>query len=83
MMIQQTRLIYSKGFDSYFGEYQTSDDAQKGIQKAFSESAIIPSPKNKIRFVIEKRDDNNMLNVIYSTVIDPNDVKIIKESFTR
>ena len=73
-------LIYSKGFDSYFGEYQTSEDAQKGIQKAYSESAIIPSPKNKIRFVIEKRDDKNMLNQIYSTVIDPNDVQIIKES---
>ena len=75
-------LIYSKGFDSYFGEYQTSDDAHKGVQKAYSESAIIPSPKNKIRFVVEKRDDKNMLNVIYSSVIDPNDVKIIKESIT-
>ncbi len=76
-------LIYSKGFDSYFGEYQTSENAQKGIQKTYSESAIIPAPKNKIRFAIEKRDDKNMLNQIYSSVIDPNDVKIIKESFNN
>ena len=74
-------LIYSKGFDSYFGEYQTSEDALNGIKKAYSESAIIPSPKSKIRFVIEKRDDKNMLNVIYSSVVDPNDVKIIRETF--
>lgn len=40
-------LIYSKGFDSYFGEYQTSDDGLKGIQKTYHESAIIPYPKQK------------------------------------
>ena len=43
-------LIYSKGFDSYFKEYQTSADAQNGIQKSFQESALIPNPKNKIKF---------------------------------
>ena len=42
-------LIFSKGFDSYFGEYKTSRDALNGIQRTYSESVLIPFPKNKIR----------------------------------
>ncbi len=74
------KLIYSKGFDSYFKEYQTSDQAINGIKKAFQESALIPFPKNKIKFSIEKRDKQNNLNEIYSEVIDPEDIYIINEA---
>lgn len=74
------KLIYSKGFDSYFKEYQTSDDAINGIKKAFHESALIPFPKIKIKFSIEKRDSKNILNEIYSAVIDPEDIYIINEA---
>ena len=73
------KLIFSKGFDSYFKEYQTSDEASKGIKRTFHESAAIPYPKAKIKFVIEKRNSKNYLNEIYSTVIDPVDLYIIKE----
>lgn len=48
--------IYSKGFDSYFKEYQTSEDAANGIIKAYHESGIIPEPKAPIRFTLNKRD---------------------------
>ena len=41
-------LIYSKGFDSYFKEYQTSTPAIEGNIKTFYESAMLPFPKNKI-----------------------------------
>lgn len=74
------RLIFSKGFDSYFKEYQTSDDAAKGIKRTYHESAIIPYPKNKIKFVLEKRDKQNNLNEVYSTEIDPGDLYIIKDA---
>lgn len=48
------KLIFSHGFDSYFKEYQTSDDAAKKIKRTYHESAIIPYPKGKIKFVLEK-----------------------------
>lgn len=70
-------LLYSKGFDSYFGEYQTSGPALKGVKKTFHETAILPNPKKAVKFTIEKRDRQKLLNEIYSTVIDPNDVNII------
>ncbi len=77
---QSGKLIYSKGFDSYFKEYQTSDDAMNGIQKAFQESAIIPVPKNKIKFNIERRDAQYNLNQVYSAVINPTDIYISEEA---
>jgi len=73
-------LIYSKGFDSYFKEYQTSSDAQNGIQRSYHESALIPYPKNPVKLSVEKRDDKNLLNEIYSVILDPSDIMIIKDA---
>jgi hypothetical protein len=74
------RLIFSKGFDSYFGEYQTSSNAIKGIKKAYHESALIPLPKEKIKFSIEKRDAENNLKELFLAEINPKDGSIIKDS---
>lgn len=65
------KLIYSKGFDSYFKEYQVSTPAINGESKQFHESAIIPLPKTSIIFTIEKRDASGKFNKIYKRVIDP------------
>lgn len=73
------KLIYSKGFDTFFGEYASSDDGMNGIVKSFSETALIPFPKQKIIFAIEKRDDLNNMNEIFRTVIDPNSIYVIKD----
>jgi hypothetical protein len=75
-------LIYSKGFDSYFGEYQTSQPALDGIQRTFQESAIIPYPKNKILFTMENRNRENQLQQFFSQEIDPNSVDIIKDDLS-
>jgi hypothetical protein len=72
-------LIYSKGFDSYFKEYQLSEEAINGTKKAYHETALIPYPKNKIKFSVEKRDKKNNLNEIFSVEIDPADFYIIRE----
>lgn len=74
-----SKLIYSKGFDSYFKEYQTSGEAADGIKRTYHESAIIPFPKNKIRFVLEKRNSRNLLDEVFSQEIDPADLYIIKD----
>lgn len=79
--LQEGSLIYSKGFDSYFGEYQMSGPASKGIKKAFHETALIPSPKNKIKFTIEKRNDKKELYKIFETEIDPTSVDIVRQNF--
>jgi hypothetical protein len=72
-------LIYSKGFDSYFGEYKTSTEGLGGIKKTFHESAIIPYPKNKIIFVMERRDAKQNLFEFFEREIDPADIMIIRD----
>jgi hypothetical protein len=76
---QSGKLIYSKGFDSYFKEYQTSDKALKGVKKTYHESALIPYPKNAVKFVIEKRDNQNILKEIFAAEIYPDDLYIIHD----
>jgi len=75
------KLIHSKGFDSYFKEYQTTEEAASGVLRTYHESAIIPAPRNKIKFVLEKRDRSNKLNEIFSTIIDPDYMTVIKKEF--
>lgn len=73
------KLIYSKGFDAFFGEYASGDDGVNGIVKSFQETAIIPFPKNKIIFAIEKRNDVNELVEFYRSEVDPQSIFIIKD----
>ncbi len=63
-------LIYSRGFDSYFKEYQLSNPAMEGQVKQFHESAIVPFPKSAIVFALEKRDTAGVLNEVFRTEID-------------
>ncbi|MDH3269645.1 MAG: IgA Peptidase M64 [Ignavibacteria bacterium] len=76
---ESNHLIYSKGFDSYFGEYKTSSEGLEGIKKTFHESVLIPYPKNKIIISMERRDEKQKLFEFYRRELDPNDVMIIRD----
>lgn len=78
--LETETLIYSKGFDTFFGEYVATKEGKEGKIKSFHESALIPYPKNKILFVIEKRNELNLLEEFFTTEIDPNNIYIIKEN---
>ena len=76
-------LIFSKGFDSYFGEYKTTDAALREVKRTFHETALIPYPKNKIRFVLEVRDRKNTFVPFFSQTIDPASVDVRKEPLDK
>lgn len=63
-------VIYSKGFDSYFKEYQTSKDAIDGKVKDFEEVAFVPFPKVPVKFAIEKRQDDETFKEVFSLDIN-------------
>ena len=69
-------LIYSKGFDSYFKEYQVSAPAIEGIVKQFHESAVVPMPKSTIEFTLEKRGKDGSMSEVFRAVIDPSEAKM-------
>ncbi|MCK5004508.1 MAG: peptidase M64 [Candidatus Aminicenantes bacterium] len=71
------KLLFSKGFDSYFGEYITTDDASKGIKRSYHETALMPYPVSKSLFKIEKISPNENSITLFSKVIDPGSVNII------
>jgi hypothetical protein len=72
-------LIFSRGFDSYFAEYKTTEGALKGIKRTYHESALVPYPRAKIRFAVEVRNRENVLQPLFSGEIDPADIFINRE----
>jgi hypothetical protein len=76
---ESKQLIYSKGFDSYFKEYQSSARAIAGIQRTYHETLLIPYPSKETLFIIERRDKENKLEEIFRYEIDPGSVDIIRE----
>mgnify|MGYP000858114838 FL=1 len=61
-------LIYSRGFASIFGEWQSTGEPNWAT---FSESVRFPWPKIPVKLTIEKRDAKNNFVPVWSTVIDP------------
>jgi hypothetical protein len=76
-------LIFSTGYSTTFSEYQTTGPAIDGVRRTYHETVLIPRPKNKFLFVIEKRDKYNLLYPVYKQEIDPNDYHIIAEAQKR
>ncbi|MGB8953258.1 MAG: M64 family metallopeptidase [Candidatus Aminicenantales bacterium] len=77
--VESGKVIFSRGFDSYFGEYKTTDAALRGISRTYHESALIPFPRKKIRFTVEVRNRENLLQPLFSQEIDPAGISVIKE----
>jgi len=63
-------VIYSRGFASVFGEWQTIPEATENWG-TFHESLRFPWPKQPVTLSIEKRDAKNQFVQIWTTKIDP------------
>jgi hypothetical protein len=62
-------LLYSRGFASIYGEWETTDEA-KEIRRTFHESVRFPDPGAPVQVVIKKRDRQNAFREVWSVVID-------------
>ncbi len=67
--------LYSRGFASIYGEWETTDEA-KTMLRTFSESLRFPAPDAPFEIVLKKRDAKNYWRDIWSTSIDPKDIFI-------
>ena len=74
------KLIFSKGYNSYFYEYASSSAGMEGTLKTYYETALIPAPKKKIIFEIERRISKNKMGGLFREIIDPKSVSILKET---
>ncbi|MEO8197580.1 MAG: peptidase M64 N-terminal domain-containing protein, partial [Thermoanaerobaculia bacterium] len=64
------RVLYSRGFASIYGEWETTGEAA-GIDQTFSESLRFPRPAGPVQIVLKKRDKANDFREIWSLVVDP------------
>src|SRR5439155_19631205 len=67
------RILYSRGFASIYGEWETTDEA-KSANRTFHESRRFPAPPGPAQIVLKRRDSNNAFREIWSTVGDPQDM---------
>jgi hypothetical protein len=72
---QSNLLLYSRGFASIFGEWQTTPEAELGYG-TFHETLRFPWPKNPVNVIMKKRDSANVFQVIWTTAIDPASRKV-------
>ncbi|MEI7726762.1 MAG: M64 family metallopeptidase [Bacteroidota bacterium] len=74
------RLLFSRGFSSLFQEWKGTVEAKK-MKRAYPMTAVMPFPKNTIRFVIEKRSfQTNEFELLFERFINPTDYFINHES---
>ncbi|HEY1336565.1 MAG TPA: IgA Peptidase M64, partial [Bryobacteraceae bacterium] len=66
------RLIYSRGFASIYGEWETTDEA-KQQRRGFSESVRFPAPDAPVQVVMKKRGPMNEFREVWSVVVNPAD----------
>jgi IgA Peptidase M64/Peptidase M64 N-terminus len=67
---RSNRVVYSRGFASIYGEWETTGEAKRGW-RSFEESQRFPEPRMEVQLVLEKRGDDGAFHEIFSTALDP------------
>jgi hypothetical protein len=66
-------LLWSRGFDSYFGEWKTTAPAAAGIRRTYQESVRCPMPRRGAVLTLDQRGSDNKLLEVFRANIDPSD----------
>ncbi len=67
------RVLYSRGFASIYGEWETTGEARE-MARTFHESLRFPAPESPVRVALKKRDARNDFREVWSVVVDPKDM---------
>ena len=67
---QSGRAMYSRGFASIYGEWETTTEA-KTVHRTFQASLRFPWPTRSVSVVLQKRQADNSFADIWTTEIDP------------
>lgn len=64
------RTIYSRGFSSIYGEWETTGEAKRQWG-TFHESARFPEPRGTVQLVLKKRGADGAFREVFSRELDP------------
>ena len=76
-----SRTIWSRGFASIYGEWETTGEAKRAF-RTFHESQRFPEPKREARLVLEKRQPDGTFAEIHAETLDPASRFVDRSSLT-
>ncbi len=65
------RILYTRGFASIYGEWETTGEARGGTWRAIEEAVRIPEPLAPFQLRIRKRGADQSFSEIWSLTVDP------------
>lgn len=63
--------LFSTGFSSIYGEWETTGEARRGAWRTLHESQRFPEPRRPVELVLEKRADDGTFSEFHRESIDP------------
>jgi len=66
------KLLYSRGFNSVFGEWKTTEEALHA-NRTFSESLRFPTPDATVDVSLKERDESGVFHEVWKAAVDPKD----------
>ncbi len=72
-------LLYSRGFSTVFGEWQSTEEAGK-LTRGFQESLRFPKPEKPVTVRVLKRDQANQFQEVWQFDLDANAQDVIKKT---
>ena len=70
---QTNTLIYSRGYNTLFQEWQTTDEARV-MERCYEESVSVPLPRNEAYIILEIRNFDGEFEEIFSKLYEPNEM---------
>ena len=69
------RLVYSRGYASIYGEWETTDEAKR-LARTFHESLRFPEPSAPVQVTVLRRAADGLFRELWTLAVDPGDPAI-------
>lgn len=70
---QTNTLIYSRGYNTLFQEWKTTDEARV-MERCYEESVSVPLPRNEAYIILEIRNYDGAFDEVFSKFYQPNEM---------
>ena len=64
------RPLYSRGFASIYGEWETTEEARR-VHRTFHESLRFPEPTAPVQVIVKKRGADGLFREVWMVAVDP------------
>jgi len=65
------RVLYTRGFSSIYGEWETTGEARREIWRALPEALRVPEPRRTAQVRLRKRQTDQSFREVWELIVDP------------